>query len=203
VLPEAFNSPGPYESAKKRDHDSSLAPSLMRISKSMGVAFVVGLMDGADRSSRKSTARLLGPGADVLLAHKVYPDGVGGYQSSFYFRWHPYRGLKIATLICNDAAEYGSGYPTTDCHRAAESASVEAESDAILCIPAHYTVPDPREVARSWNHKFRVVVIANSHNEKPSVISAKAKEITPSSDSTGRFFDANEIIWLELPQGRP
>jgi hypothetical protein len=151
VLPEAFNVVGDYS---KEAAERSIAKSLMTISKDKGVAFVVGL------KTRKSIcggpfncAYLIDGDLRKRLACKSCQDYTGGYVPKDYSCAAVHRNHIIAALICMDATK-----------------TREDLKDAILCVPAHFTIESPLTIAEAWKGKTNLLIVANSCSRHPSLI---------------------------------
>jgi hypothetical protein len=155
VLPEAFNVVGDYNDA---DPDPSILKALVRISTGRGVAFVVGL------KTRRSPcgggpfncAYLIDGGMPRLLACKSSQDYAGGYRERICCLPVSHRGHHIAARICRDALD-------------AESPPDKFKK-AILCVPAHFTIENPLNVAEAWNGKTNLLIVANSCSRYPSLM---------------------------------
>jgi len=105
VLPEAFNIKGDYfESVQP---DPSVEASVRKISKNLGVCFVVGLIDRSksDRPGYSRACLIDGSKAETLT-YKADRDGSPNYVThACWDRPLRHRGVFIVSLICHDAAD--------------------------------------------------------------------------------------------------
>jgi predicted amidohydrolase len=169
VAPEAFNLRNGYWS-DDRQLDASIGTALGELSAELKIAFVVGLIGDRDaQGPGYSCAHLIDGHAIHLLTCKMADDGSGNYRCCTEECDRPteYRGVRVAALVCLDAADFGEN----DRRRAAvlERMCLQGTMRGILCVPAHMMSYGSREVALGWPAGIAVAV-ANSSGKQPSVL---------------------------------
>jgi hypothetical protein len=172
VLPEAFNIKGEYSDT---DHDRTILCSLIELSKRYNIAFMAGLMEGAQAPDRFNGGYLIDSDTVALLTYKRCNDSKGGYTVKKYFEPKVYRGITLACLICADSYSDAS-CSNMEFHKEIKQRFTKAEDGTVLCVPAHLQTLDPREgIVNHWRQHFEVVAFANCTENQESLIYADGK----------------------------
>ena len=157
VLPEAIDLGDKWGCAKAEETPVFIIDELETLSRELNVAFVVGL-NCSDKPF--NSAFLIDPQRSSRLSRKIN-DGSAGDGSGCM----DYRGLTVASLICNDAINLKYAPHTDPSHRRVLECfkGAQAGNSTVLCVPDRMTTCSPRVVAETWAERLRDlnVVIAN------------------------------------------
>jgi hypothetical protein len=175
VLPEALDLGSNYCS------DESVPvfkiAKLEKLSRDYKVAFVVGLSDfksTVPRTGRKphNSAFLIDPEGmpRQRLSRKMCPDGKAKWYEGFTggdSKCINYRGLTVASLICEDATEFRSAAEENERQRLHQQILTCLKNGGnncpVLCVPARMGKYYPETTANSWPSDINIV-IANVGN---------------------------------------
>lgn len=170
VLPEAFNIVGEYHCTTSK-RGPSIARDLREISREFNIAIVAGLVDeDCGEMPGCSSAYLIDGRICKLLSHKNEDDGSHKYKPCGTDCDTPllHRGICVAALICMDADK--SDLRLQERHRAMLRGICGVDAPrAVLCVPAHMTTIESKQLAEQWSININIVV-SNSGVSKPSVI---------------------------------
>ena len=164
VLPEALDLGNGYYS--KNAVPVFADNVLKRLSRSSNVAFVAGLSENACFRKPYNSAFLVDPESVRVrrLSRKMNGDpNAQWYEgSSGDAQCLNYRGLTIASLICQDATEFAPNRPgtTSDLHQRVLAClrSGQDKNVPILCVPARMTRYTPSSEAKDWPPDISVVI---------------------------------------------
>jgi hypothetical protein len=198
VLPEALDLGKGYYSEN--------APSVFAVgdlealSRDLNVAFVAGLKEKRFFGKPFNSAFLIDPERTRLLSRKMHGDNNALWYAPMrrgYVKDIDYRGLTVASLICQDATGFGSAPNSVPLHERILDflRGGPSGNSPVLCVPARMTTCTPSLEENEWPQDISVVVAnVKTIRDRPSGIRAANREWRP----------CLEGICLErLPSGSP